>query len=62
MFVMVGQSPTEDTSLGKIWSTPGLQGVSISMSLPSPSDDCIQMFKNLSLSDNEILEAVRMHS
>jgi hypothetical protein len=62
MFVMVGQNATKDMSLGKVWSTPGLQGVRLSTSLLFPSHACIQMFKDLSLSDNEILAAARMRS
>jgi len=63
MFVMVGQNMTKVDSLGKVWSTPRLQGVRslhcvhfpISISLN------IQMFKELSLSDNEIRAAAKMH-
>jgi hypothetical protein len=62
MFVMVGPNATEDVSLGKVWSTPGLQGVCLSTFLLFSSFNCIQMFKELSLSDNEILAAARMHS
>jgi hypothetical protein len=66
MFVMVEQNKeqnaTEDISLGKIWSTPGLQEVCLSTLLLSPFHDCIQMFKELSLSEDQILAAARMHS
>jgi hypothetical protein len=42
MFVMVGQNATKDASMGKVWSTPGLQGVRLSTScLYYPSHACI---------------------
>jgi hypothetical protein len=63
LFVMVGQNATEDVNFGKVWSTPGLQGVLLLCTLLlSTSNDCIQMFKDLSLSDNDILAAARMRS
>ena len=62
MFIMVEQSATDTVSLGKIWSTPRLQGVRLYTSLRSLSYACIQMFKELSLSDGEILAAARMCS
>jgi hypothetical protein len=63
LFVMVGQNTNEDVKFGKVWSTPKLQGVCLlSTLLLSPSNDYIQMFKNLSLSDDNILAAARMHS
>lgn len=62
MFVMVKQNATKDVSLGRVWSTPGLQGVCLSTSRLSPSHTRNQMFKDLSLSDDEILAAARMHS
>lgn len=62
IFVMVGQDAAKDVGLGKVWSTPGLQGVRLSTSLLSSSHSCIQMFKELSLSDDDILAAARMYS
>ena len=62
MFVMVGQNATSDVSLGRVWSTPGLQGVRLSTLYLSSSYVRIQMLKDLSLSDNEIINAARMRS
>lgn len=62
MFVMVGQNATKEVSLGKVWSTPGLKGVCLFTSRHPHLMPLIQMFEDLSLSDNDILAAARMRS
>jgi hypothetical protein len=62
MFIMVGQNATQDVKLGKVWSTPGLQGVSLFTSCLSLSHAFVQMFEGLPLSENEVLEAARTRS
>jgi serine/threonine protein kinase HipA of HipAB toxin-antitoxin module len=61
MFIMVGQSATEDVGC-KMWSSPGLQDVRMSIYATAISHVRVQLFKDLSLSDDEILAAARMHA